>query len=202
METLNIWWNGITTLNQWFYGVAFFFGIIFLWQMIMSFLGMSHDTDLDTQVEPDSVHMSPDDGSQTMAAFKLLSLRSILAFLTLFSWGGALYLNQGKTMGRAMTYSVLWGMAAMAVVSIILSLMSRLTESGNIKLSSCIGVNTTVYLDIPAKGVGEIRVLCSGVMTHLKARAANGEALKAGTSVKILNLCESNTVEVEIVKAG
>ncbi|NLE66591.1 MAG: hypothetical protein GX608_04135 [Lentisphaerae bacterium] len=202
METLGAWWNGLGTVNQWFYGVAFFFGAIFLWQMIMSFIGLEHDVGLDTQVEPDSVHDTPDDATQTLAAFKLISIRSILAFLTLFSWGGALYLNQGLPMGRALGYSILWGLAAMLAVSFIFSLMGRMTESGNIKIGSCLGVNTTVYLDIPAGGVGEIRVPCSGVMTHIKARSAKGDAIKAGTPVKVVRLVESNTVEVETVEAG
>ncbi len=201
MEALGAWWGGLSSVNQWFYAAAFFFGAIFLWQIVMSFLGLGHDAGLDTQIEPDSVHDLPEDAVQTVMAFKLVSIRSVLAFLTLFSWGGALYLNNGFPMGRALGYSVLWGLAAMLAVSFIFRLMSRMTESGNKNIATCVGASTTVYLDIPSGGVGEIRVPCSGVMTHLKARAAKGVEVKAGTPVKVSRLLESNTVEVEIAGA-
>jgi hypothetical protein len=55
-----------------------------------------------------------------------------------------------------------------------------------------------VYLDIPANGVGEVRMLCDGVMTLIRARTTNGDGVKAGASVRIVRLAASNTVEVEL----
>jgi hypothetical protein len=73
-----------------------------------------------------------------------------------------------------------------------------MTETGNIQISSCVGNTGTVYLDIPADGDGEIRVLCSGIMTHIKARLQSGKSAKAGTIVKVIKVSGPNSVEVEI----
>ena len=73
-----------------------------------------------------------------------------------------------------------------------------MTETGNIRISTCVGATGSVYLDIPADGDGEIRVLCSGVLTHLKARSANGAAVKAGAVVKVTRVTGPNSVEIEM----
>ncbi|HPM24376.1 MAG TPA: hypothetical protein PLP66_10760, partial [Phycisphaerae bacterium] len=57
-----------------------------------------------------------------------------------------------------------------------------------------------VYLDIPADGEGEIRTEVNGVVTHVKARAAGGQAVKAGTAVVIERVVFGNRVEVRVAE--
>jgi hypothetical protein len=52
-------------------------------------------------------------------------------------------------------------------------------------------------MDIPAGGAGQVRVLCGGTICFINARAAGGEALKAGTPVIIKRVAGPNVVEVE-----
>ena len=198
MEAFNQWWSSLQALNQWFFMAAAFFSVFFLWQLIMAMLGLgggSHD--LDTQPDQPAGHDAPNDAHDTVAAFKMISLRSLLAFFTLFTWAGGLYLSRGMAVTPALTRSLLWGLAAMALVSALVALMRRMTETGNVRIASCVGAGGTVYLDIPVGGDGEIRVLCSGVMTHLRARNRGGAALKAGAKVRVLAVTGPNSVEVE-----
>ena len=203
MGSINQWWQSLTLINQCFYYGAVFFGVFFLWQLISAFLGLGaesgHD-DLDAQAEPTSGHESPPDAHDTVAVVKLLSVRSIIAFFTLFTWAAALYLNMGHTPGRAMFYALLWGFAAMVLVSLLFRAMSRMTESGNMQIASCVGSVGTVYLNIPTGGVGEVKTVCSGTQVHLKAHAAGGVAMKAGTTVRVLRVSGPNEVEVEEVR--
>lgn len=201
MESWTVWWNGLGTLNHWFYGAAFFFSFFFAWQFIMSLIGLAGgEMTVDTHVDPSWEHHAPDDASDTMSAFKLLSIHSILAFLTLFSWGGALYMSQGVPVSRSLVYAFLWGAAALLIVSWLLYALRRLTSSGNMQLASCVGTDGTVHLDIPANGMGEVRVLCGNAITHFKARSVGGVAMKAGTPVRVVRVAGQNTIEVETVK--
>jgi hypothetical protein len=197
MESLNNWWAGLAPLARYFSIGAVFFSILFLWQLVMSLFGLAADHDLDSGVDDSGVHHAPEDADQTMLAFKLLSVRSLLAFFTLFSWAGALYLSQGKTAPVSLTYAFAWGIAGFFVVALLMHFLSRLTETGNMKIESCLGASGTVYLDIPEKGQGEVRLLCGGVMTVLRARSAAGIALKAGRSVRVARVVGPNTIEVE-----
>jgi membrane protein implicated in regulation of membrane protease activity len=199
MDTFTTWWNSLLPLNQWFYVAAVFFSVFFLWQLAMALIGIGGgESDVDTHVDQAWEHHTPDDASHTMSVFKLFSLRSILAFFTLFTWAGALYLNLDKSVPAALTYAVFWGLAAFVLVSLLLNLMRRMTETGNIRVATCVGSAATVYLDIPPGGEGEIRVPVSGVMTHLKARATAASPLKAGTPVRVVRVTGPNSVEVEL----
>lgn len=196
MNALNLWWSGLEPLNRWFFIAAAFFSVFFLWQLIMAIIGLGGGEDIDTHVDV-SAHDTPHDATDTVAIFKLISFRSVLAFFTLFTWAGALYLNQKMSVSLALFYALLWGLAAMVAVSMIFNLLSRMTETGNIKIDTAVGSIGTVYLNIPEGGEGEVRVACSGVMTHLKARNADGAALKAGATVKIIKVTGPNAVQVQ-----
>jgi hypothetical protein len=56
----------------------------------------------------------------------------------------------------------------------------------------------TVHLDVQPDGMGEVRVLVNGVMTHLKARSVAGSPpLKANALVRVTRVLEPTIVEVE-----
>jgi len=197
MDALTMWWNGLEPLNRWFFIAAAFFSVFFVFQLLIAIFGLSGgDTDIDTHVDM-GAHDTPHDAADTVSAFKLISVRSIIAFFTLFTWGAALYMNQKVPLSNALLYASVWGLAAMIAVSAIFHFLNKMTETGNININTAVGSSGTVYLDIPAGGEGEVRVLCSGIMTHLKARTADGAALKAGAAVKITKVIGPNAVEVK-----
>lgn len=202
MEAFVKWWGELQPVNQWFFAAAGFFSVFFLWQLVAAIIGLSgaeHDLpshDFDTHAGASFEHETPHDAHDTTVAFKVLSIRSVLAFLTLFCWATALYLQGGKAVAVGMGYAVLWGLAAMVLVSLLLHGILKLTETGNVRIETCVGAAGTVYLDIPADGVGEIRVLCSGVMTHIKACCPAG-AMKAGQAVRVVRTAGPNIVEVQ-----
>ena len=198
METLSVWWSGLIPLNQWFFIAAAFFSVFFVWQLVMSLAGIGGgDSGLDSHAEAAWEHHTPDDAQQTDIAFKLLSVRSILAFFTLFTWAGALYMSRQVSVVISLLYALAWGAAAMLAVSALMYLLRHMADTGTIQIDSCVGKPGTVYLDIPAGGEGEVRTLCSGVMTHLKARAEGGAAVKAGTPVRVVRTLGPNTIEVK-----
>jgi hypothetical protein len=197
METILTWWHGLDATNQWFFGAAAFFSVFMAWQFIAALMGLGgHEGGLDSHVDAASAHHPATDAHDSVVAFKLLSFRSILAFCTLFCWANALYMSAKVTLGWSLVYSLLWGVAAMVLVSQLLYWLRKLSETGNIQMSTTVGQVGTVYLNIPAGGVGEVRMLCSGVMTHLKARSADGSALAAGKEVRVVKTIGPDTVEV------
>ncbi len=198
MDALMTWWMALQPMNQWFFVAAAFFTVFFLIQMFSALAGLGGgDADLDGQVGSSFEHDSPHDAQDSVAAFKLLSVRSILAFFTLFTWAGGLYMSRGLPQARALTYALIWGLVAMVMVSLLLHLLQRMSQTGNMRVASCVGNSATVYLNIPRDGTGEIRVMCDGVVTMQKARAKGGSAIAAGSPVKVLRVLGDNAVEVE-----
>ena len=204
------WWQGLTATAKWFYSAAVFFSVFFLWQFISALIGLSGaedvDVDADVDVEVDAdVDIeaeglkagSADDAAESVAAFKLLSIRSILAFLTMFFWAGAMYLDIGKETAWAIGYATLWGLGGFVTVAVVVNMMRRLAESGSPRLVTCVGTTGTVYLKIPPGGEGEARVTVSGALSYVKARGAGGQAIEPGTPVRVVRALKTNIIEVE-----
>jgi membrane-bound ClpP family serine protease len=184
------WWAGLESVTRFFYGMAAFFSVFFLWQMVAAFLGLTGD-------DVDVGHADHQDVIESSQAFKILSLRSIITFFTLFSWGSALYTADGMPVVKAMGISSIWGLVGMFSIAFIFWGMGKLTETGTKDATSCMGQLGTVYLDIPADGFGEITTYISGAVEHIKARSMNGEALPAGTQVRIIQVMDQTLVGVE-----
>ncbi len=196
------WWAELTTVTQFFYGLASFFSIFFLWQLAAAFLGLSgDDVDLDAgdmaldADAPDDFDF--DDVIESSQAFKLLSLRSIIAFFTLFSWGSALYLTEGKELSTAMGIASLWGLVGMVSIACIFYAMGRLAETGTKDVKTCRGKVAAVYLNIPASGEGEIKLEIAGMVSHVKAKGVDGAEFLAGTQVRVARVISQTLVEVE-----
>jgi hypothetical protein len=197
MET---WWEGISPLNKVFVCSAVVFTLLFIWQLIMTIWGVdSHggghpgDTDIHSGLEAPIHYEVHDLGGD---AFTLISSRSILAFGTLFSWSGALYLAEGTPILPTLFYSLIWGTLAMLGVSLILHFMLRMQEQGNASAWWALGEQGTVYINIPADGTGKVRLMVRGMMSIVNARSQNGTPIIEGTRVKVVNIVNQNTVEI------
>lgn len=198
------WWSELTGVTQFFYGMAAFFSVFFLWQIFAAFLGLGGDeADVIDHAGFDAAEpgvadvMGHDDVVESSQAFKILSLRSIITFFTLFSWGCALYTGDGMPVVKAMGISSIWGLVGMLAIAFIFWGMGKLTETGTKDVRSCEGKLGTVYLDIPAGGYGEIKTTISGAVENVKAKSMSGEALSAGTEVRVVKVIDQTLVGVE-----
>lgn len=114
--------------------------------------------------------------------FQFLSLRSILAFITMFGWTGVIW---GKNGWIGFIAAFLIGLLAMFLTALAIWLMYKLQHSGNIAPGDFIGKTGTVYLSIPAKrsGSGKVTVRIAGSTAEISAEAE--EELPTGTPVVI-----------------
>lgn len=198
------WWQQLTTLTKAFCVQALFFSLLFLWQLATMFLGGDADGHADGGHMP--VHDAPTDAAGHNGAqgtgdvvFSLVSVRSIIAFGTLFSWAGTLYLMGGTNPVWAVLYSILWGLAAMFLVSYLMYGLLRLQETENASLWKTIGEEATVYMNVPENGVGQVRVMLRGTISFVNARSATGETLVAGTRVRVVDVVDEKIVLVTAI---
>lgn len=195
---MQAWWGNLSGVTQLFYGMATFFSVFFLWQIAASFLGLSGDEmSLGDSVDDPTGAADHPDVVEASQAFRVLSLRSIITFFTLFSWACALYTTGGRSVIQAMGIGAAWGIAGMLAIAGIFYAMGKLTETGTTNIASCKGQPGIVYLNIPASGVGEIKIEVNGTFYHLKAQSANGTAIPAGTPVRVVQIMDSTLVKVE-----
>ena len=135
-----------------YWGFAIGGSAIFAITAIAALFGMggaeSGDADVDMDGEIDIVH--PDSG---IFDFKLISFRSILAFLAMFGWGGVVFGEHGwKGFGIAIGC----GLVTMVIVAYLIMSILKLQQSGTRANASLVGKKGTVYLAIPAGGRGKV----------------------------------------------
>jgi hypothetical protein len=194
------WWQELTTINKAFCVQALFFSLLFLWQLAGMLLGADGSGHGDGGHMP--AHDAPGESGHGDAhdngsvVFSLISVRSIVAFGTLFSWAGSLYLMGGTSPVWAVLYSLLWGLAAMFLVSYLMFGLLKLQQTEKASLWSAVGEEATVYMNIPEDGVGKVRVMVRGTISFVNARSAHGEPLKEGRTVRVLDLVDDKTVSV------
>lgn len=74
---MNEWWGGLGLLNRVMFGGAAFFSVLFIWQLISAFLGLSDESvDIDDISDDGYDAQTGEDASETIEAFKLLGVRS------------------------------------------------------------------------------------------------------------------------------
>ncbi len=210
------WWSGLTPLNQLFWVLVVFFTTLFVWQIVASFTGLVTEGGVDADGDgdlggdladgngsaPADLDLDGDaDGDLTedvsgVFTFRLLSIRSALAFLTLFSWAAALYLGRDISYLSAFILAALWGLAGMVAVAAFFWALPRLAEEGTMDMTRAVGETATVYVTVPREGTGQVRVLVGDRVSYLRARSASGRALKPGTPVRVVRV-DGSVLEVE-----
>ena len=160
-----------------YWGFAIGGSVIFAITAIAALFGMggaeSADVDVDMDGEIDIVH--PDSG---FFDFKLISFRSILAFIAMFGWGGVVFGEHGwKGLGIAFGC----GLVTMAITAYLIMSILKLQQNGTRANASLVGKKGTVYLAIPAGGRGKV-ILDLGDSTR-EITASSDVALAKGTPV-------------------
>ena len=176
LGTINEFMNGGGMMSV-YWGFAIGGSAIFAITAIAALFGMggaeSGDVDVDMDGEIDIVH--PDSG---IFDFKLISFRSILAFLAMFGWGGVVFGEHGWT---GFGIAIGCGLVTLVIVAYLIMSILKLQQSGTRANASLVGQKGTVYLAIPAGGRGKV-ILNLGDSTR-EITACSDVALDKGTPV-------------------
>ncbi len=160
-----------------YWGFAIGGSVIFAITAVAALFGMggaeSADVDVDMDGEIDIVH--PDSG---IFDFKLISFRSILAFIAMFGWGGVVFGDRGWV---GLAVAVGCGLVTMAITAYLIMSILKLQQNGTRANASLVGKKGTVYLAIPAGGRGKV-VLDLGDSTR-EITARSDVALAKGDPV-------------------
>ncbi len=190
MET---WWVSLDMFEKIMWCIAIPASIIFVIQMVMTFLGMDADGSMDGDVNMDV-------GSDTEMPFQLFTFRNLINFFLGFSWTGISFYNAIESKFWLTLLSGFMGFLLVAIVMAIFYALSRTQQSGNIDIRSAVGLTATVYYPIPeaCTRAGKIQVSIQGAVREYDAMT-KGAAIPTGRLVRILGVVEGNILMVEEV---
>ena len=134
-----------------------------------------------------------DTGGGALAAFglRLISLRSIIAFLAIGGW-----------VGYTLCYSLDWYYSlivalACGMAGAMLG-MEKMQSSGNLNPQNAVGKIGTVYLTVPParQGHGKVNVLIQERYTEYEAVTDDGDPLPTAAEIKVLKHIGANVLLV------
>lgn len=182
------WWNALDFQMQFFWAVSIIGTGLFVIQLALNFIG--HDIgadDITTDFE-------------LTAEFGIFSLRSLLAFATLFGWTGIVMLNEGYSLPVVVLSSAFAGGMAMFSVAYLFYLFLKMQHKGSVfDPYETLGQVADVYLTIPPgmQGMGKIHLTIEGNFRELDAVSSEPHPIATGQKIRIIDIQADNIVVVE-----
>mgnify|MGYP001178228519 CR=1 FL=1 len=172
-----------------FWFVAIPASLVFIVQMVMTFIGADSTDGLEADFDSD---LSGGD-----APFQLFSLRNLVNFLLGFSWMGISFYSTISSKPLLLVLSILVGAFFVFLFFIIIRQVQKLAEDNSFRISDTLNKTAEVYLTIPGNktGKGKIMISVKGAFHELEA-ITERESIPSGSVVKVVRI-ENNILIVE-----
>ena len=191
------WWADLSPVMKLLWSVTLTATLIFVIQTVMTFLGADADsTDFDMDVD---TSMDGSDLSNIDSGANLYTFRNFVNFFLGFGWTAIILQPSVKSTAVLVIISVLVGIALVALVMYMFKWLYSMQQSGNINVyKSAVGCQGKCYLRIPGErgGEGKVQITIQGAVREYNA-VTDGDEIKTGTSVKVLEAIDGNTLLVE-----
>ncbi len=157
-----------------------------------------HDFGGDADLGGDGdVHTDIHEG-ETNLFFGVLSFKTLSAFVAFFGLSGLASAELGvASAGLQLLIAVLAGLAAGAVVVVLMRLLVSLNTSGTTRLEDAIGKTARVYLSVPGGGDGHGKIIVDIGGREVELLAITpGPTIPTGAAVEVVKRTEGETFEV------
>lgn len=205
---MNAWWEALTVFQQIFVCVAIPSTVLMAVQFVLTLIGIG-DMGADADVDAASPELDLDIEDVTDAvdgrdpfdygmAFRLFTLRGLVAFLAVMGWTGYALGDGSLGYGVAVVISIVAGFLMMLAIAALAYLFERLQSNGNIQITNAIGKSGTVYLTVPKnrEGKGKINAVVQERYGEYEAVTDENEPLPFGTEVVIIAISGDDTLVV------
>ena len=167
-----------------YWGVALFASVVFVIQMIMTFVGFDADATTDTDFDADGFH--------------IFTIKGLISFLLGFGWTGVLLRQNIENPIILGAVAVAVGVAFLFLILFIMRQVMKLSVDNSFKLEQSVGLVGSVYLRIPSarKACGKLQLSVNGTIHELEA-LTDGHELPTGSRAKVMSVIDDHTVLVE-----
>ena len=184
-------------------GTVFFF-LRVLMMVLGGFGAEDIDADIDADVDIDLHDHAPgahhsDSLTSSDVAFKIFSLHSITGFFMMFGWVGlACYKQYGLGVGASSAGAFVAGVFTMYVTAMMYKLMLGLASPGaSFNIEDMVEKDVTVYLKIPAEGVGKVQFSDKGLSRTIEAVTEGKEDIASFETVRVVKVVSPRRVSVK-----
>ena len=174
--------NNLDLLLRGFWLVAIPVTIIFLIQMVLTFIGSDASDGTSADFDGDF------DGGD--APFQLFSLRNLTNFLLGFGWAGVAFYPMVENKFLLTILAAAVGAGFVLIFFLIIKQLLKLSEDNTFKINDLKNKTGEVYLKIPAQSLGKGKVLISlkGTNHELYAITNSSTDILSGELIKVVDI--------------
>lgn len=185
-------WSEVGIFEQVFWVITIPSTVIFLILLVLTIIGSDADTDVDTDIDSDIA-----DGDSI--PFQFLSLKNIVAFFAVFGWSGIGFINAGLASWLVILLSFICGFFMMVLMASLFYFMSKLAESGTLKMKNAVGKLGEVYLVIPANrgGMGKVQLNVQGSLRTIDAITDDLESIPTSSIIQVMDVIDDQILLVK-----
>lgn len=202
---MQAWWNDLSIFQQIMFVIAASSTLILFIFLILMLIGLdgsdAYAGDLDVDLDISDIDSINDEPITYISGLKILSLRSVLTFLSIGGWM-AYILDSSLPSWLAGLIGVFSGAVAAFLVALAFKASLKLENEGNIDYVNSLGKFGTVYLRIPPKrtGKGKVNVVVQGKLVEIDAVTDEDEVIATGSNIIVVDLLNDTTVIVKSAK--
>lgn len=134
----------------------------------------------------------------------LYTFRNLVNFLLGMSWTAIILQEQIASKALVMVIAFAVGALIVFAVMMMFKWLAKMQQSGNIDVyKSAAGCSGKVYLTVPAerKGTGKVQININNSVREYDALTDSEDDLKTGTSIKVTEVLDTNTLLVEEINS-
>ncbi len=193
-----MWWESLSGFQQTMFVIAVTASAVMLIFVFLMLIGMDH-SDFDGIDAPDiSVDSINDEPFSAVGGFRVLSVRSFLAFVSIGAWAAFL---SAKSMDIlwAVLLGILFGSIAAVLVAWAFKALYRLESSGNLVYENSIGKLGTVYMRIPKQksGKGKVTLVVQERLIEADAITDEDQDIMPKTQIEVIDVVDTTTLVVK-----
>ena len=138
------------------------------------------------------------DGHGFDGGLRLFTFRGIIAFFAVMGWVGVICCSSGMNVGLAAAIAIASGVAAMALLALLMKWLFSLQEDGTENIRDALGVSGTVYLRIPHNrgGRGKINAVIRGKLSEKNAVTDEDTDIAYGEEITVIGISGEDTLIV------
>ncbi len=206
---MQAWWDALDILGKIFALIAIPSTLILIVQTVLLFLGIGGEADgdagadVDTDVDAGGVDFDDagdvDGYMSAEPGLKILSARTIIAFLAVFGWVGIELLKLGANSVVAIAVGFVSGFVIMLIMAILIRELFKLQSNGNVDIKNAIGCSGSAYIPIPAKrnGKGKVTVTFQNTTCELEAVTDEENDIPSYSEVVVIGVSGRDTLIVK-----
>ncbi|MBQ8812420.1 MAG: hypothetical protein IJZ70_08940 [Bacteroidales bacterium] len=192
------WWTSLDLFMKIIWCIAIASSLIFIIETVLTFIGADVDMDADADFD------IPDGTFEGDPSMNLYTFRNLVNFLLGMSWTAIILQEQIASKALVMVIAFAVGALIVFAVMMMFKWLAKMQQSGNIDVyKSAAGCSGKVYLTVPAerKGTGKVQININNSVREYDALTDSEDDLKTGTSIKVTEVLDTNTLLVEEINS-